>query len=141
MSLKNKVILFRASFPRKFSYMQKNHFNDQKRKLLQTETSRDKARLKKEYQNMETRRDKDQKKSVCRQDFAAPKSLFFNFILKKEITSFSYQCTISTTESHGLQHYCLQNQINSYRPCRLWIMSRLIWTIFLVRKRLQLPYY
>ena len=55
---------------------------------------------------------------------------------QKQLTSFSYQHSISF--SHGLQHYCFLGQVNLYRLCGLWPMSRQIWTIFLVQKRFQL---
>ena len=45
------------------------------------------------------------------------------FIFEKEITSFSYKCTISTTEIHGVQHYHFHGRANLYRLCRLWKMS------------------
>ena len=54
----------------------------------------------------------------------------------KQITSFSYQHSISFT--HGLQHYCFLGQANLYQLCGLWQMSRQIWTIFTVQKRFQL---
>ena len=45
-------------------------------------------------------------------------NLSVTFIQKKQITTFSYQHSISST--HGLQHYCFLGQANLHRLCGLW---------------------
>ena len=62
--------------------------------------------------------------------------IILQFSFTKTYTSFSYQHFISFT--HGLQQYCFLGQVNLYRLCGFWQMSRQIWTIFLVEKRFQL---
>ena len=61
-------------------------------------------------------RDKEQKICVFNQQIAAP-TPFFNFLSEKQITSPSYQHSISFT--HGLQHYCFPGQANLYLLCGL----------------------
>ena len=55
----------------------------------------------------------------------------FNFHPQKQITSSSYQFSISFT--YGLQHYCFFGQTNLYRLSWFWQIQRQIWTIFLVQ--------
>ena len=55
---------------------------------------------------------------------------------QKKITSFSNQH--STLITQGLKHYSFLERANLYQLCRLWQMSRQIWTILLVQKRFQL---
>ena len=76
------------------------------------------------------------KRDACISNKLRLKKLFFNFLSQKQITSFSYQHSISFT--NGLQHYCFLGQANLYLLCELWYMSRQIWTIFWVQKRFQL---
>ena len=80
-------------------------------------------------------RDNDQKRSVYKQQFLAPKS-FLIFHCQKLFISFSYQCAISFT--HASQNYCFFGQIILYRLCGLWQMPRQTWTIFWFQKRFQL---
>ena len=66
---------------------------------------------------------------------ATPKS-FFNFSSQKEMTSFSYQHSISFT--HRSQHYRFLGQANLYRLYGLWQMPTQIWMVFMVQ---NLPIY
>ena len=84
---------------------------------------------------MEMSRDNDHKRSVYKQQIAAPIS-FCNIRSWKQIT-FSYQRADSTTKTDGLQRYCCLGQANFYRICGLWWMPKQIWTIFLIEKWFQ----
>ena len=62
--------------------------------------------------------------------------IYLSFSKNKSL--FNYQFTISTTKPHGLEHCCFHGQADLYRLYRLWQMSRQIWPIFSVPKRLRI---
>ena len=85
---------------------------------------------------MEQSRDKDQKRSINRQQIATPNA-FFNFHAQRN-TSFSYQSFLLTTRTHGLEYYCFSGQGILYQLCGLWELSKMFRTLFLIQKWLQL---
>ena len=85
----------------------------------------DKVQIRKQSAHMETSPDNDQKRCVFKQTFATPKSSF-TFHSRKKFISFSNQCIITRTKSHGLQHSCFHGQANFYRLCKPWKLSRQI---------------
>ena len=102
--------------------MELSRFNDQKwKESPYMEKSRDKITEESAY--MQTSRDSDKKEAYLSNvlQLQKPSSLF---ILEKQIASFSYQCTICTTKSHGFQLHWFHGQANLFRLCRLWRTSR-----------------
>ena len=87
---------------------------------------------------METSHDNDQKRNIYDQSSAASKSILDFLCRKYNNNSFVHRCTISTTKTNGLQHCCSHGRASLYQPWRLWKNFRQVWTISLVRKRLQL---
>ena len=107
MNLKNKVKLIFYKFTKKERnfHTWKRSFRWPKQESRCMEKIRDQVQIGKESAYMETSRDNGKKRSTHKQTFEAPNS-FFTFHSRKRNLFFSYQFTISTTKTHGLQHNC-----------------------------------
>ena len=105
--------------------------------LSKMDISRDSNQKRKDSPYLDLSRDHDKKRSLKNRQIAASKSLFNLFSLKS-ITCLSSQRSISTTKPHILQHEPLLEPTHLYRICKLWKLSRQVWSIFLLQKGFQI---
>ena len=72
------------------------------------------------------------KKETCIRNKLQHQCHFLSSIPRKP-TSFSYQCSFSTTKLSGSQHHCFPGQAHLYGLCGLWKLPGQIQLMFLVK--------